>query len=381
MAQENKQNDRLLIFTFRVLGKAILLFIIINLFVGLIPRGNHFGKVSLYNFIFPGRSRLPFGENPDKAFNLSLIDLEAMFASHEIHQTSKPKDEFRVIFIGDSATWGTLLKPEETIIGLINRDKLVIHDGRQVKAYNLAYPGMSLLKDLMILNHSLRYEPDLIIWPLTLESLPDPNQIETPLVAQNPQIIQPLIKKYRLPFDVHDGNFYHHSFWERTLIGRRRMIFDALQLQFYGILWTATGIDQTYPNDYAPAQRDFESDDKLYLDYPPPNLPKDELRFEIIYAAHEMVGDIQILLVNQPILISEGENSDIRYNFFYPRWAYDQYRDYLESIVQEETWHYIDLWDAVPQNEFTNSAVHLTTRGSLIYFDALLPAIEDLINP
>ena len=28
----------------------------------------------------------------------------------------------------------------------------------------------------------------------------------------------------------------------------------------------------------------------------------------------------------EPMLISAGKNSDIRYNFFYPRWAYDEYR-------------------------------------------------------
>ena len=35
--------------------------------------------------IFPGRPRLPFGENPDKAYNFSLYSLDAMLASHEIN--------------------------------------------------------------------------------------------------------------------------------------------------------------------------------------------------------------------------------------------------------------------------------------------------------
>ena len=380
MMPENR-HDNYLLFIIKVLGKGILLFLIFNLVVGLIPAGNRVGRVSLYNLLFPGRPRLPFGENPQEAFNLSLYDLEAMFASHEIHKASKPENEFRILLIGDSATWGTLLKPDETLAGLINEYAFISDDGSNVKVYNLAYPGMSLLKDLIILNQSLSYQPDLVIWPLTLESFPDAHQIETPLVAQNPQIVQPLIEAYGLPFSENDENFFHPSFWERSLIGRRRVIFDAIQLQFYGVLWTATGIDQTYPSDYTPAQRDFDAEDVMYHKWQPPILPLDQLRFEIIYAAHEMVGDIQILLVNQPILISGGENSDVRYNFFYPRWVYDQYRDYLETIVQEEDWDYVDLWDEVPQNEFTNSAVHLTARGSLMYFDALKPAIEALINP
>ena len=69
------------------------------------------GKLSLYNRLWPGRIRLPFGENAQEAYNLSLYDLEAMFASHEINAGDKPENEFRVILIGDSATWGTLLDP------------------------------------------------------------------------------------------------------------------------------------------------------------------------------------------------------------------------------------------------------------------------------
>ncbi len=75
--------------------------------------------------------RLPFGENPTEAYNLSLYDLEAMFASHEINAGDKPSDEFRIILIGDSATWGTLLEPQDTLSGLINADGLTTSDGRQ----------------------------------------------------------------------------------------------------------------------------------------------------------------------------------------------------------------------------------------------------------
>ncbi len=42
-------------------------------------------------------------------------------------------------------------------------------------------------------------------------------------------------------------------------------------------------------------------------------------------------NELPVLLVNEPILISNGENSDIRYNFYYPRWAYDAYRSELAS--------------------------------------------------
>jgi hypothetical protein len=99
--------------TLNIIIKGLLLFIIFNLLFALLqPR---IGRFSAYNVIFPGRERLPFGENSAKAYNLSLFDLDAMFASHEIGGDEKQSDEFRVILIGDSSVWGTLLKPEETL--------------------------------------------------------------------------------------------------------------------------------------------------------------------------------------------------------------------------------------------------------------------------
>jgi hypothetical protein len=304
-----------------------------------------------------------------------------MIASHEINAGPKPADEFRIILIGDSATWGTLLTPAETLNGLINRDGLSTADGKTVRAYNLAYPSMSLTKDLLILELALDYDPDLIVWPVTLQSFPDQIQIETPLVANNPPRAGALIDRFDLPLADETSDFVQPAFWDRTLIGRRRAILDALQLQFYGLMWSATGIDQTYPNDYSPAQRDFTEDDDAFMGWDAGTLPADELALPILDAGAQLAGDVPILVVNEPILVSRGEGSDVRYNFFYPRWAYDQYRDLLAARAAGAEWTYLDLWDTVPQGEFTNSAVHTTPAGAQVYYEALKPALAAFLSP
>ena len=375
---ENRSTGK---FIRNVLIKGLLLFLIINFAVGLIPVGNSLGKLSLYNLIWPGRVRLPFGENPTEAYNLSLYDLEAMFASHEINAGDKPADEFRIILIGDSATWGTLLEPQATLSGLINADGLTSSDGRKVRAYNLAYPSMSLVKDLMILEKALIYDPDLILWPVTLQSFPNAIQIETPLVANNPQRAIPLIDGSDLPLQDNFTAFNQPTYWDQTLIGRRRSLFDALQLQFYGMMWAATGIDQTYPSKYTPAQRDFEADDTAFAGWDSGTLPTDQLLTAALTTGTALAGNIPVLIVNEPILISTGANSDIRYNFFYPRWAYDQYRALMTDLATNADWTYVDLWDVVPEAEFTNSAVHVTPAGSQVFYNALKPALQQLIAP
>ena len=62
--------------------------------------------------------------------------------------------------------------------------------------------------------------------------------------------------------------------------------------------------------------------------------------------------------------ISSGTNANLRYDAFYPRWAYDQYRDVLASDVQAHNQPYLDLWNAIPSDQFTDSPVHLTPAGS-----------------
>ena len=82
--------------------KGAALFIVFNLIFAVWPPTG-LGHISLYNRLFPGRLRLPFGENSAHAYNLSLFDLDAMFASHVISAAPKRNDEFRVITLGDSS--------------------------------------------------------------------------------------------------------------------------------------------------------------------------------------------------------------------------------------------------------------------------------------
>ena len=343
-----------------VIFKALGLFIILNILFTFLDPGN-MGKLSLYNSIFPGRSRLPFGENPAESYNLSLYNLNAMLASHEIAGAEKAGDEFRVVLIGDSSVWGTLLKPGETLAGQLNQMGLTCND-RKIRVYNLGYPTISLTKDLMLLDRIKAYDPDLIVWPMTLESFPWDKQLSSPLVANNRTAVLNLIEKYNLPLDPNDPDLVTLTQFDKTLVGQRRNLADILRLQLYGFKWGATGIDQVYPETFEPAQIDFE-EDITFHEFVPPALQEQNLAFEIISAGIQAAGDTPVLIINEPILISDGTNSDLRYNFFYPRWAYDQYREMMLEKSEAEGWNYVDLWNLVPADEFTNSAIHLTPEG------------------
>lgn len=106
------------------------------------------------------------------------------------------------------------------------------------------------------------------------------------------------------------------AFWDDTIIGQRRYLADLARLQLYGFLWAATGVDQVYPADYERAQTDFDTNVNFH-DQQPPKLDETRLAFEVIEAGVHAAGEIPILIINEPMLISTGKNSDLRYNFFY----------------------------------------------------------------
>lgn len=366
-------------FILRVLFKALLLFALVNLVYAGLAGGSF--TLSAYNRLFPGRERLPFGETPREAYNFSLFDLPAMMASHEVAGGGPNDREFRVVLIGDSSVWGTLLKPEETLAGQLNLrsllDSRARSDGRRVRFYNLGYPTLSLTKDLMILDETVEaYRPDLVIWLTTLESFPRDKQLDVPLVENNPRLARDLIDRYRL--DLDREGLPLPTFWEQTLVAQRKNLADRVRLQLYGVLWAATGIDQLYPTDYPRAQVDLENDATFHG---VATLERAGLSFDVLAAGARMLADrgIPLLLVNEPVMISNGANSQVRYNFYYPRGAYDAYRAWLAEEAQAQGYPYLDAWDRIPMEHFTNSAIHIDAEGTALLANEIYRAAQPFI--
>ena len=357
-----------------VLIKALLLFLAANAVFVLAHPMATLGRISIYNLLVPGRLRLPYGEHPESDHNLSLFNLDAMFASHEIAATPVPAGEFRVVLIGDSSTWGFLLRPEETMASLISRRGA---DG--IRVYNLGYPTMSVTKDLLMMRYALRYRPDLIIWLVTLESLPQDKQLDSPILQHNAADVRQLIAEYKLQAGPADPRLITPTFWDQTIPGQRRALADLIRLQVYGFLWAATGVDQSFPAHYDPPQKDLDADPSFH-GLMPPVLESSALALDVLGAGREMADGIPMWIVNEPIYISTGANSDIRYNFFYPRWAYDQYRVLLAEWCRDHSVYYLDAWDAVPAANFSNSAIHRTPEGEALMADRLEAAILERRN-
>ena len=323
-------------------------------------------RISLYNNVFPGRERLPFGESPQSAYNLSIGSLDAAFASHKINQTgSKDPETLRVIVIGDSSSWGTLLRPEETICGQL--DGKILSDGKTIRCYNLAYPTLSLTKDYLLLNRAMNYEPDLLIWSMTLESFPNDKQTDNALIQAN-------WDEYCALFPENQPEVKENSLLKKSIWGQRREVADWLRLQLYGLMWAGTEIDQDYPYTYPLPKIDLENDNTYHGIEGP--LPESELSWDILKKGIERAGSVPVMLINEPMLISNGENSKIRYNYYYPREAYDSWHEELISRSAKNNWLLVDFWNYLDKGDFTNSAIHYNADSAALLADFVFIEIE-----
>lgn len=369
----------------RVLFKAAVLFFAANiLFAWVNPP---MGKLTLYNSLFSGRVRFPYEQEPQfylAGFNAPIYeDFDAMFGAHRVSQ-KKGDDEFRILFLGDSSTWGVTVQAKDTLTEQLNQKRLRTCDGRAIQAYNLGYPMPFLMRDLLILDKAMVYEPDMIVWLISLVTL-EPKRAETYFILPHSDRYLRLLDAYNLtPLPLIEP-IPEETFFDRTIIGKRRRLRNILFVQALGALWAATGVDNhegrndtiAAPDPNVEAGVEYEK----MLPEDDPSEYFDTLQFDIISAAHAMAGDAPVALVNQPIFIASGLNSDLRYNDLYPRWIYDEYRLYLSDWAGEHELPYLDFWNILPPADFADRSFHRNASGEKRFADVLAPQLQQLTCP
>jgi len=347
----------------RILIKAALLFVVFNYAFSFVP-DSVLWRVSLFNIALPGEPRFPKEGNLDFIFNM-----------HEIASSPRRANEYKVIALGDSSVWGYSLEPNETFAGIINASKMSTCKGQPIHVYNLGYPGTSVFKDALILQRALTYKPDLIIWNVTLLSVLDSKiDIAFSVIPQdNPEIAQGLIDRYKLSTKISPPTGSAPQ--DRSFLSRREQIARFIKYQLDGIRWQAAGRD---PVDKAtPPQAMDVAANKLFKrgGIFTSDVIQNRLEFDVLNAGIRMSGNTPVVIINEPILVVNGANSDIRYDEVYPHWAYDQYRALMAAKAKQFHWDYTDLWNIVPSSQFT-SIFHRTVKSE----KAFTEIIKDIIK-
>jgi len=358
----------------RLLIKALCLFVLFNfLYVLVEPHG---AKISGYNALFPGRTRLPFGIYGDP-YTVTVDDVDDMFASHLI-AAPRQSEEFRVALIGDSSVWGEGLGAYEVISEQWNGMNILCGN-RTVRTYNLGYPHPSVVKDLVILDKALEHEPDLVIWFVTLNTLI--SQRANPFLVANRGRTVDVLNEYHISFKQGKNlTETEPTLFERTLIGQRSNLARRIKLEMLGFVWSATGADTNTLSEDEIADLDV-GENPRYRGMEPPQELQDMLLLRALSAGNEMAGSVPVLIVNEPMYIALPADALVRYNAGYPRWAYDQYREVLADRAQSAGWKYLDLWNAIPPAYFLDASLHLGADGERLLIEALNPALQSICYP
>jgi len=352
----------------RVLLKGLLIFAIINLLFALVKPS--LGWFVLFNRgPIPGFERFPQLWTPmllkdgSVSFERELLsDTDVLFGSHIVSSHSKSVDEYRVFIYGDSSVWGTALTSDQTLAGQLNALRLQTCAGQRVVVYNLGYPSNSATKDLIIMEQAQRYQPDLNVWLFSLLAFAPARQYAQ-FMADNPVAVMGLNSDYMLGLDMTQFPAIRKSFWDETLVGRRHDLSLLLRWNASALLTAMLGTDEPrIPVNDQTMMTDQPKSDLDYYGLTPPADLQASLSLQTLGVSYK-IAQGKIIYVSEPIVISTGPHSDISYNSIFPRWAYDQYRLIMNALSVENGWSYLDLWNLVPQNEFSTSIFHLTPAG------------------
>ena len=83
-----------------------------------------------------------------------------------------------------------------------------------------------------------------------------------------------------------------------------------------------------------------------------------------------------MILVNEPTqVLTNVPNSDIYYNAYFPRWVYDQYRQYVGEAAVQNHWNYLDLWNIFPSSYYTDTPLHLIPQAETELAKMIAPYI------
>ena len=87
---------------------------------------------------------------------------------------------------------------------------------------------------------------------------------------------------------------------------------------------------------------------------------------------------IPLLIVDEPIYVGSGPNSEVNYNSFYERALYDRFRAALAGFTQQHAMPYLDLWNSLPPENFSNTSLHYNLKGNRRVAEEVMKALQEI---
>ncbi len=355
----------------RVFVKAIVLLLILN-FVCLALNFSPVDALIRFNswwLVGHGRARLVYPSD----FQNGQLPVDALVGAHALAYTPKSADEFRVVVLGESGIAGWGLRDEETFTAQLTARGVKIGN-RHVVAYNLAYPSPNVARDVLILDEAMKYQPDLVLWfltPAALDNAPSAIGTNAVLFDLNRTRLQHLTDDFGLQ-DWFAARMSVEPAWWPWLAIRDQ---DTLPVWLNTLLYPFTAPDlgltrRRMGSEPIPATARYTLGREGF-----DPMPNQTWQFLDMGRRLAEQGGAHLLLVNEPMLIGSGANSERNYNVEYERAFYDDYHKKLIEFVTGKGFLFADLWNVMPAAAFTDTPLHATAAGYAVLVDKIVPEL------
>jgi hypothetical protein len=362
----------------RVFAKAIALLTGLNLVLLAIGIDPTVSLTTLNTWGLAGRQGAPRLLRPGQYVS-GQLPLEGLLAAHEIAYRPKAADEFRVIVLGDSAQYGATINPDETLTGQLTARRLTVN-GKRLVAYNLAFPGPCVQRDVLILDAVVRYQPDLVIWFVTATGLTSAKNGLHPAhltffrlnQARLDRIVQTYGQEWFYSQIVPKPAWYPLlAFHDQDAL---LAWLQSLMMPFvdYTLLRGPFPDSQRIMTKPIPEKASI-GEGFLGLDV----MPNEAWQFLLIGKTIAENAGAALLLVNEPMLEGGGPHSDVNYNEVYARGIYDKYRTALGGFASDHRVWYADLWNLIPPEHFNDTAFHADAYGWALVANRLTAIVHD----
>jgi hypothetical protein len=240
-------------------------------------------------------------------------------------------------------------------------------------AYNLAYPQPGAVRDLLIMDAAMAYDPDLILWfitPAALDNSPDIAGANRVFYNLNRDRLQRLADEYPTLLGDWPGERGPELLDEPAPAEQYIAIRDQdllpvwLNALFYPFTTPDLALsDRRVGSEPVPIEAKYTLDSPGFAEMP--NQSWNVLEAGCVRARD---GSAVILLINEPMLVSDHTEN---YNANYQRDLYDAYRVELSRYSEDHHIAYADLWDIIPSERFTDTPLHMDAEGYAILSAAL----------
>jgi hypothetical protein len=316
--------------------------------------------------------------------NPDVFWLELMLRQHELcWRRPATADELRVLLFGSSAVYGFPLPVEETLSTYMNQRLAAAHPPAHL--FNLAFVTPNQVRDALLIHEALPYDPDVIVYPLTLAEFrhiaPMWFPTSTRFFEMNDAALRRLAADppagLEQPVEQYATANVNNAVRQRPAAQLRDAGLYARRLAEATAETFAAAVNSPRPRHQAKAgQRQTEYDcsetERAMISF------KNWKEWNVLAYLEDLQKrrGIRVLVVHWPIAHEPLGNC---YSVRYTNTAVQDFADWIAAQTRQRQLPYLDLSTFLPAESFIDS-LHIKPEGHQLLADHIVKALTPILS-